>query len=390
MTQLADQCMSAVFCKPANQPPSHTLQKKGKNVLRGEKNANNQQQRTSFLLEGHVGVNYVGVGQILLPCQPTVRATHPGTFPPSLFSFFFRSAHLHVCSQAHRLTPDFPESLYELLCNLQEGRRLNDQRCSFSLDTAAAGVRRRRCHSEPNTTKPANRGEWQWSCHSLDVAALTHLRLADLNGIPISSPSRLLLHDLAADGGVLWVGGHCSGPSARRSEGTALLAAQIQDQEPQGQHQATDLSQKARTGSCSGSQTCPRAQRGSVQHDPHHTGKPLLNSRCTYYKKRKPNNELITLHTSHPQAQGRLEDQRSRAPGPMDDEDFFSLLLKVQGGRMEEQRTELPCLLQTWDTEIMMTLTPLWAVSVWIYLRFLSLLVSERTCPSSFHSVGQC
>ncbi|KAJ3597979.1 hypothetical protein NHX12_001494 [Muraenolepis orangiensis] len=38
-------------------------------------------------------------------------------------------------------------------------------------------------------------------------------------------------------------------------------------------------------------------------------------------------------------AQGRLEDQRCRAPGPMDDEDFFSLLLKVQGGRMEEQRT---------------------------------------------------
>uniref|UniRef100_A0A671WDR5 Uncharacterized protein n=1 Tax=Sparus aurata TaxID=8175 RepID=A0A671WDR5_SPAAU len=46
-------------------------------------------------------------------------------------------------------------------------------------------------------------------------------------------------------------------------------------------------------------------------------------------------------------AQGRLEDQRSRAPGPMDDEDFFSLLLRVQGGRMDEQRTEFPCLLQT-------------------------------------------
>uniref|UniRef100_A0A3P8W6I6 Uncharacterized protein n=1 Tax=Cynoglossus semilaevis TaxID=244447 RepID=A0A3P8W6I6_CYNSE len=47
------------------------------------------------------------------------------------------------------------------------------------------------------------------------------------------------------------------------------------------------------------------------------------------------------------QAQGRLEDQRSRAPGPMDDEDFFSLLLRVQGGRMDEQRTALPCMLQT-------------------------------------------
>lgn len=33
----------------------------------------------------------------------------------------------------------------------------------------------------------------------------------------------------------------------------------------------------------------------------------------------------------------------------MDDEDFFSLLLRVQGGRMDEQRTELPRLLQTWD-----------------------------------------
>ncbi len=41
------------------------------------------------------------------------------------------------------------------------------------------------------------------------------------------------------------------------------------------------------------------------------------------------------------QAQGRLEEQRSAAPGPMDDEDFFSLLLKVQSGRMDEQRTEL-------------------------------------------------
>ena len=42
-----------------------------------------------------------------------------------------------------------------------------------------------------------------------------------------------------------------------------------------------------------------------------------------------------------------MEDQRSSAPGPVDDEDFFSLLLKVQGGRMDEQRTELPCILQT-------------------------------------------
>ena len=69
-------------------------------------------------------------------------------------SFFF--CHLLTFSQAHRLTPDFPDALFELLCTLQEGRRLNDQRCSFRLEN---GLGRRRCHSEPNATKPANRGE---------------------------------------------------------------------------------------------------------------------------------------------------------------------------------------------------------------------------------------
>lgn len=64
-------------------------------------------------------------------------------------------------------------------------------------------------------------------------------------------------------------------------------------------------------------------------------------------KRENRKDDFISLHPSYLQAQGRLEDQRSRAPGPMDDEDFFSLLLKVQGGRMEEQRTELPCMLQT-------------------------------------------
>lgn len=53
------------------------------------------------------------------------------------------------------------------------------------------------------------------------------------------------------------------------------------------------------------------------------------------------------LSVSVLQAQGRLEEQRSAAPGPMDDEDFFSLLLSVQGGRMEDQRTELPGILGT-------------------------------------------
>uniref|UniRef100_A0A8C7NSW2 Uncharacterized protein n=1 Tax=Oncorhynchus mykiss TaxID=8022 RepID=A0A8C7NSW2_ONCMY len=52
-------------------------------------------------------------------------------------------------SQAQRLTPYFPDALYDLVFTLQEGRRLNDQRCSFR--------GRRRCHSEPNTYIPAHR-----------------------------------------------------------------------------------------------------------------------------------------------------------------------------------------------------------------------------------------
>lgn len=70
----------------------------------------------------------------------------------------------------------------------------------------------------------------------------------------------------------------------------------------------------------------------------------LLTEHISIFKKERHRvRELL----SSPQAQGRLEDQRSRAPGPMDDEDFFSLLLRVQGGRMDEQRTELPCIMQT-------------------------------------------
>lgn len=74
---------------------------------------------------------------------------------PHSFFFFFLLPTRPRLSQANRLTPDFPEALYELLCTLQEGRRLNDQRCSFKLE---GGMRMRRCHSEPNASKPANRG----------------------------------------------------------------------------------------------------------------------------------------------------------------------------------------------------------------------------------------
>lgn len=73
-------------------------------------------------------------------------------YPPSSSATYLRFSFFR---QAHRLTPDFPDTLYELLCTLQEGRRLNDQRCSFRLESE---VRRRRCHSEPNASRPANRG----------------------------------------------------------------------------------------------------------------------------------------------------------------------------------------------------------------------------------------
>lgn len=189
--------------------------------------------------------------------------------------------------KAHRLTPDFPDALYELLCTLQEGRRINDQRCSFSLDTAAAAaVRRRRCHSEPNTTKPANR---------VVFSSMTSLQTEEFFELVATAQAR------------------------RLDDQRALLSSLP----------------KSRTRSLRGSikqLTFVRRPAPAPAPDP----KPAPAPKEDLY------NMILTT-----QAQGRLEDQRSRAPGPMDDEDFFSLLLKVQGGRMEEQRTELPCMLQT-------------------------------------------
>lgn len=78
-------------------------------------------------------------------CMPTKSLCH------SLRNHSVPATH----PQAHRLTLEFPEALYELLCTLQEGRRLNDQRCSFSMEK---GIGRRRCHSEPNASRPAPRG----------------------------------------------------------------------------------------------------------------------------------------------------------------------------------------------------------------------------------------
>ncbi|CAJ1062989.1 G-protein-signaling modulator 1 [Xyrichtys novacula] len=189
--------------------------------------------------------------------------------------------------KAHRLTPDFPESLYELLCTLQEGRRLNDQRCSFSLE--ASGLRRRRCHSEPNTGKPAQR---------VVFSSMTSLQKEEFFELVATAQARRLDDQ----------------------------RAQLERSPPK---------------------TKGRSFRGSLKQlsfvrRPVSAPAPVPTPAAAPVPKEDLYNMILTT-----QAQGRLEDQRSRAPGPMDDEDFFSLLLRVQGGRMEEQRTEFPCLLQT-------------------------------------------
>uniref|UniRef100_A0A1A8FUA0 G-protein signaling modulator 3 n=1 Tax=Nothobranchius korthausae TaxID=1143690 RepID=A0A1A8FUA0_9TELE len=180
---------------------------------------------------------------------------------------------------AKKLTPDFPEALFELLCTLQEGRRLNDQRCSFTLEE---GVGRRRCHSEPNTRKPA---------HRVVFSSMTSLQKEEF-------------FDLVA-------------------------TAQARRLDDQRAHLGKSAAPKPKCRSFRGS-----LKQLSVVRKPEPVPVPV------------PKEALYDMILTT-QAQGRLEDQRSRAPGPMDDDDFFSLLLRVQGGRMEEQRTELPRLLQT-------------------------------------------
>lgn len=187
--------------------------------------------------------------------------------------------------KAHRLTPDFPEALYELLCTLQEGRRLNDQRCSFRLES---GMRRRRCHSEPNTTKPATR---------VVFSSMTSLQKEEF-------------FDLVA----------------------TAQARRLDDQRAQLERSPPPKSKA-------------RSFRGSMKQLSF-VRKPATLPAPAPVPAPVPKEDLYNMILTT-QAQGRLEDQRSRAPGPMDDEDFFSLLLRVQGGRMDEQRTELPCLLKT-------------------------------------------
>ncbi|KAJ7985445.1 hypothetical protein DPEC_G00352110 [Dallia pectoralis] len=178
--------------------------------------------------------------------------------------------------QARRLTPAFPDALYDLVFTLQEGRRLNDQRCSFR--------GRRRCQSEPNTYIPAYRAN---RAHFCSMTSLQKEELFDL--VALSQGRRL---------------------DDQRAE--------FRDTPP-----LKPKASKKRSSVKDAKPKQPAPAPAAVQNEDLY-------------------NMILTS-----QAQGRLEEQRSAAPGPMDDEDFFSLLLSVQGGRMEDQRTELPGIMGT-------------------------------------------
>ncbi|KAK3541175.1 hypothetical protein QTP86_016233 [Hemibagrus guttatus] len=195
--------------------------------------------------------------------------------------------------KVHRLSPDSPDALYELLCALQEGRRLNDQRCSFTLQP------RRRCHSEPGTPR-----------HSQKVvfSSMTSLQKEEFFELVATSQARRL-DDQRAD-------------FQKHSPETPVCSPQ-ETRRPSSAPEPTPHS--------------PDPNRGEAAGRSSSSARPLPKPA----QKEELYNMILTS-----QAQGRLEEQRSKAPGPMDDEDFFSLLLKVQGGRMDEQRTELPVALQ--------------------------------------------
>ncbi|KAF4076065.1 hypothetical protein AMELA_G00226240 [Ameiurus melas] len=194
--------------------------------------------------------------------------------------------------KVHRLSPDSPDALYELLCALQEGRRLNDQRCSFTLQP------RRRCHSEPGTPR---------HIHKVVFSSMTSLQKEEFFDLVATSQARRLDDQRAA----------FQSPS---TETPVPLP-----QEPRRPSSAPETFPQPR----------PKSRRSSwkVMEFGQTVPKPAAKE------------ELYNMILSS-QAQGRLEEQRSKAPGPMDDEDFFSLLLKVQGGRLDEQRTELPVALR--------------------------------------------
>ncbi|XP_036414793.1 uncharacterized protein LOC118799177 [Colossoma macropomum] len=197
----------------------------------------------------------------------------------------------------HRLSPDFPDTLYELLCTLQEGRRLNDQRCSFRLEG------RRRCYSEPSTPRHSQR---------VVFSSMTSLQKEEFFDFLATSQARRL--------------------DDQRAEFQSLSPV---PSSPEPQHSSSSPTPSTSIATTTAAQTKVKPRKGSC--------KALEASRTV--PKPPPKEELYNMILTS-QAQGRLEEQRSKPPGPMDDEDFFSLLLKVQGGRMDEQRTELPVALK--------------------------------------------
>ncbi|KAK7146688.1 hypothetical protein R3I94_009507 [Phoxinus phoxinus] len=206
----------------------------------------------------------------------------------------------------HRLSPDFPDALCELLFALQEGRRLNDQRCSFRLE------HRRRCYSEPSTPRHSQRAVF---------SSMTSLQKEEFFDLLATSQGRRLDEQRAelldAPPPVLTKAETLSAPPP------VLTKAETPNAPP-------PVLTKAET---------PNAPPPVLT-----TAKLRKNScKVTEVTRKLPtqtHKEDLYNMIVNTQAQGRLEEQRSAAPGPMDDEDFFSLLLKVQGGRMDEQRIE--------------------------------------------------
>ncbi|XP_030641179.1 G-protein-signaling modulator 1 [Chanos chanos] len=95
-------------------------------------------------------------------------------------------------TKVHRVSPEFSDAFCDLLYTLQEGRRLNDQRCSFRMEA------RRRCYSEPSTPRHSQRVVFS-SMTSLqkeeffDLVATSQARRlddqrAELQSVPSASP----------------------------------------------------------------------------------------------------------------------------------------------------------------------------------------------------------
>ncbi|XP_041091351.1 G-protein-signaling modulator 1-like [Polyodon spathula] len=203
-------------------------------------------------------------------------AVSPDSAVPPSRTLHPRAAEL----QARRLTPDLPDSLFELLFQSQ-GRRLNDQRCSFR--RGREGLQRG-WQSEPST--PVEKRKVIFSSMTslqteefFDMLANSQGRRLDTQRAELQEPPP---------------------PSSPSCENEATVEGAGSEEEP-------NLS--------------VTENRGTV--------------------KKAADEELYSMILSY-QVQGRIDEQRSRPPGPVDDEGFFSLLLRVQGGRMEEQRVELP------------------------------------------------